>query len=96
MKKGRTVDGDAEKVAHFLNFATGQSKRSEVPKNEVVVGTTRLELVPTLEEIGGQRSGVGDDLTCVLLPLGLGSLKECRRDARNCLRKRYITTRWHE
>lgn len=64
-KKKRTVDGDVKKVTHFFNFATGQSKRPEVPKNEVVVGTAGLKFVTTLSEVGGQRFGVGDDLTCV-------------------------------
>lgn len=90
-KKARTIDGDAKKVTHFLNLATGQSKRSEVPKNEVVVGTAGLELVPTLDEVAGESSGVGDDLTCVLLPLGLGNLEECCRDGSDRLQGTYIT-----
>lgn len=86
-KKERTVDGNAKKVTHFLDFATGQSKRSEVPKNEVVVGTIGLELVPTLNEVASKRSGVGNDLTCVLLPLGLGNLMECCRDGSDRLQE---------
>lgn len=70
----RTVDGNTKKVTHFLDLAPSQSKRSQVPENEVVISTTGLELIPTLDEIAGQRSGIGDNLACVLLPLGLGNL----------------------
>lgn len=91
--KERTVDSDAKKVTHFLNLATGQSKRPKIPKYKMVVGTTGLELVITLDEVGGQGSCIGDDLTCVLFPLGLGNLEECRRDGGNCLEGRCITIR---
>lgn len=51
----------------------------------MAVGTASLELVSTLDETTRQRFGVGDDLTCVLLPLGLGSLEERRCDGSNGL-----------
>lgn len=54
----------------------------------MVVGATGLELVPTLSEVVGQRSRVGNDLTCVLLPLGLGNLEQCCRDGGNRLQKK--------
>lgn len=75
-----TVNGNAKKVTHFLDLATGQSKGPKVPENEVVIGTTGLELVTMPSEVVGQRSRVGDDLTCVLLPFGLGNLEEGCRD----------------
>lgn len=93
-EKEPTVDGNAKKVTHFLDLATGQPKRSEVPKNEVVVSTTGLELVPTIDKAAGQCSGIGDDLTCILLELGLRNLEECGRNGSNGLPEGYITSKY--
>jgi hypothetical protein len=74
-EKERTVNRDAKKVAYLLYFAACQPKGSEVPKNEVVAGTTCLGLVTMLQKAGGQSFRVGNDLTRVLLEFRLGGLK---------------------
>ena len=83
--KKRTVDGDTQKVTDLLNLATSQSKRSEVPQNKVVIGTTSLQLVTTLGKAVAQRPRVGNDLACVLLKLGLANLEERCRHRSDCL-----------
>jgi hypothetical protein len=49
---GRTVDCDAQQVAHLLNFAASQAKRTEVPQNKVVISTSSLEFVAVLDKDG--------------------------------------------
>ena len=40
-----TVNGNAHEVANFLNLASGQANRSEIPENQVVVTSASLESV---------------------------------------------------
>ena len=79
----RTVNGDADEVADFLDFGPSQLERTKVPEHEVTVGSTCLELVPILDELFGKRPGVFDHLLCICLPGRLGCLQQRGRDARN-------------
>ena len=64
----RTVDGDAHEVADLLDLATSKADGSQVPENEVVVGSTSLELVPMGNKGVGESPRVSDDLLSVGLP----------------------------
>lgn len=64
---GRTVDGDLHQVAHFFDFAACQAEWTEIPEDEMVVGTRGLEAVVFCDELGAEDAGVGDDLLGVLL-----------------------------
>ena len=79
----RTVDGDADEVAELLELAAGQAQRTEIPENQVVIGTLGLQLVATGNELLAESLRVGDDLLRVRLPCWLRRLKESSSDAGN-------------
>lgn len=80
-----TVDGNTHQVTNFLDFAAGQTKRPEIPKNKMVVGSTGLKLIPIGNEGLSKSPGVGNDLFSVRLPLGSRDLMECGSDGGNSL-----------
>ena len=71
-----TVDGDADDVAELLELAAGQTKRTEVPEDKVVVRARSLELVALGDELLAEGLRVGDDLLGVRLPRRLSRLQE--------------------
>lgn len=75
---GVLVNGDVSEIADLLNLGSSETQRPEVPKDEVVVGATGLELVvrSVLEDRRGKGLGVLDDLGSVGLELWRGSLLE--------------------
>jgi hypothetical protein len=72
---GRTVDGDAEEVAHLLDFGPCQLERPQVPQHEVVVRPAGLQLVPVLDELVCERLRVLDHLLRVRFPGRLARLQ---------------------
>ena len=87
-RDGVLVDGDVALVTDLLDLGSGQAQGSQVPKNQVVVGTVGLELVLVTGQDLGDGSGVGNDLLCVSLEGRVGSLLEGNGDTGNGLRKR--------
>jgi hypothetical protein len=73
---GVLVEGNVSGVTDLLNLGSGETKRSEIPEDQVVLGTVGLELVAVLEEDLGHGVGVGSDLLGVGLERGVGSLLE--------------------
>jgi hypothetical protein len=75
---GVLVDGDVGEVADLFDLGSGQTKRPEVPEDQVVVGSARLELVvrTVLHDGRGEGLGVLDDGGGVLLELRRGGLLE--------------------
>ena len=59
---GILVEGDVSEIADLLNLGSGQSERSEIPEDEMVVGSGSLKLVVVREEDLGDSFGVGEDL----------------------------------
>ena len=88
MRRGRTVDGDADEVAQLLELAARQAERTQVPEHEVVVGALCLQLVAVPDELIAECLRVGDDLLRVRLPCRGGCLLERGCDASNGLNKR--------
>lgn len=43
-----TVDSDAHQIAYFFDLATGQANWSQVPQDQVVVGSASLKFVAVL------------------------------------------------
>lgn len=82
---GVLVDGDVAFITNLFNLGTGQSQRSQVPEDQVVVGTVSLELVFVAGQDLGNGSSVGNDLLSVCLEGGVGSLLECNGDTGNGL-----------
>lgn len=68
------------KIANLLNLAASQLEGTEIPQDEVVIGTAGLESVLVLDELRGQCLGIGNDLLGVGLEFGLGSEVEGCRD----------------
>ena len=83
--KERTVDGNAQKVTDLLNLGASQTKRTEIPKDKVVVCAAGLQLVSILDELIRQSARVFDDLLRVGLPRRLGRLEKSSRNASNSL-----------
>ena len=54
-------------VADLLDLGTSEAKRTEIPEDNVVVGSLGLELVIVLHEGGGELARVGNDSGSVLL-----------------------------
>lgn len=77
---GVLVNGDVSFVTDLFNLGTGQAQGSQVPENQVVVGTVGLELVVVADQDLGDGPGVGDDLLGVSLEGGVGSLLQCDGD----------------
>jgi len=75
-------------ITDLLDLGSSESERSEIPKNEMVVGSTGLELVVrTVGEDGSsESSSVGDDLSSVSLELGGSNLLEGDGDGGDGLR----------
>jgi hypothetical protein len=67
-------------VTDLLNLGTGQTERSEIPKNKVVLCSVGLESVTVLEEDLGHGGSVGSDLLGVGLESGVSSLLEGNGD----------------
>jgi len=63
----RTVDRDAQQIAHLLDFAASQAERTEIPENKVVISTTGLEFVAVLDKRGTECLGIGDNLLGIRL-----------------------------
>ena len=80
-----TVNGNAHKVANFLDLATGQANGSEIPENQVVVTSTSLEAVAMGNEGGRESAGVRNNLLGIRLKLGLRNLEESSGDGSDCL-----------
>ena len=57
-----TVNGNAHKVANFLNLASGQANGSEIPKNQVVVTSASLKSIAMGNEGHLESAGVGNNL----------------------------------
>jgi len=85
---GVLVDGDVALVTDLLDLGSGQTQGSQVPENQVVVGTVSLELVLVAGQDLGDGSSVGNDLLGVNLEGGVGSLLEGNGDTGNGLVKR--------
>lgn len=73
---GVLVEGDVSGVTDLLDLGSGKAKRSEIPEDQVVLGTVGLELVAVLKEDLGHGVGVGSDLLGVGFERGVGSLLE--------------------
>lgn len=71
---GVLVDGDVGLVTDLLDLGTGQAQGSEIPKDQVVVGTVSLKLVLVADKDLGDGLGVGDDLLGVSLEGRVGGL----------------------
>ena len=80
-----TVNGNAHKVANFLNFASGQANRSEIPENQVVVTSASLESVAMRNEGRREGAGIRNDLLGIRLKLGLRNLEESSGDGGDSL-----------
>ena len=63
-------------ITDLLDLAASQLERAQIPEVQVVVRAVGLELVVVLDELGRDRSRVGDDLRGVLFELGLSGLLE--------------------
>lgn len=61
---------------NLLDLGTGETEGTEVPEDEVVLGTRSAELVIVLHELGGDGLRVLDDLSGVLLERRRGGLLE--------------------
>lgn len=85
---GVLVDGDVGLVTDLLDLGTSQTQRSQIPKDQMVVGTISLELVVVTEKNLGDGSGVGNDLLGVSLEGGVGGLLQRDGDTGNGLDKR--------
>ena len=72
-------------VTDLLDLGSGQTQRTQVPEDQVVVGTISLELVFVAGQDLGDGSSVGNDLLSVCLEGGVGSLLECNGDTGNGL-----------
>lgn len=81
----RTVDGNAHKVANFLNLASGQADGSEIPEDQVVVASASLESISMGNESRSQSAGVGNNLFGIRLKLGLRNLEESSGDGGDSL-----------
>jgi hypothetical protein len=86
-RDGVLVDGDVALVADLLDLGSGQAEGSEVPEDQVVVGTVSLELVVMAREDLGDGSGVGDDLLGVRLESGVSGLLQGDGDTGDGLRQ---------
>jgi hypothetical protein len=82
---GVLVEGDVSGVTDLLDLGTGQTKRAEIPEDQVVLCTVGLQLVTVLEEDLGHGIGVGADLLGVGLEGRVGSLLEGDGDTGNGL-----------
>ena len=80
-----TVDGNAHKVANFLNLASGQANGSEIPENQVVVTSASLESVAMGNEGRRESAGVRNNLLSIRLKLGLRNLEESSSDGGDSL-----------
>lgn len=93
MKIEHTVDGDANKVADFFDLATGEMERTEIPKNEMVVGPVSLKLVVVLDKFFCQNASIGNDLLRVQFERRVSSLLQSCSNGRNSLGNiRYSST----
>ena len=72
-------------VTDLLDLGTDETDGSEVPKDQVVLGTVGLESITVGEEDLGHGSGVGSDLFGVSLEGWVGSLLERDGDTGNGL-----------
>jgi hypothetical protein len=77
-------------LAHLLDLGTGETKRSEIPEDKVVLGTGSAKLVVVLHELGGDSLGVLDDLGSIFLEGGGSSLLESDGDTSNSLESKKI------
>ena len=73
-------------ITDLFDLGSGQTKRSEIPEDEVVLCSIGLELVAVLEEDLGHGDGVGSDLLGVGLERWVGSLLKRNGDTGNGLR----------
>lgn len=72
-------------VTDLLDLGSGKTDGSEVPEDQVVLGTVGLESVAVGEEDLGHGGGVGSDLLGVGLEGGVGGLLEGNGDTSNGL-----------
>jgi hypothetical protein len=73
---GVLVQGDVGGITDLFDLGSSQTKRSEIPEDEVVLCSIGLELVTVLEEDLSHGDGVGSDLLGVGLERWVGSLLE--------------------
>lgn len=75
-------------ITDLFDLGSSESERSEIPKDEMVVGSTGLELVVRTvgKEGSSESSSVGDDLGSVGLELGGSDLLEGNGDGGDGLR----------
>lgn len=73
---GVLVQGDVSGVTDLLDLGSGQTDRSEIPEDQVVLSSVGLELVAVLEENLGHGIGIGSDLLGVGLERWVGGLLE--------------------
>lgn len=88
----RTVNGDTDEITKLFELATSQTEGSEIPEDKVVIGTRRLELVPTRDELRTKGPCVSNDLLGVCFPCWLASLEEGSSDTGNGLREKVTST----
>lgn len=79
------VQSDVAQVTDLLELAAGQTQRSEIPEDKVVVRTVGLELVVVLSEGVGDGARVFNHLGGVGLEGWVCSLLECDGDTGNGL-----------
>lgn len=68
----RTVDGDTDDITDLFNLAASQTNRSQVPEDEMVIGSLGLKSVVVLAKLVGKYPRILDNLLRVLLEGGLG------------------------
>lgn len=73
---GILVQGNVAQVGQALELGASQGQRSQVPKDQVVLGTIGLELVAEFMEFLASGLRVGNDLAGVLLEGWVGGLLE--------------------
>lgn len=73
---GVLVQGDVGGITDLLDLGSGQTDRSEIPEDQVVLSSIGLELVAVLEEDLGHGICVGSDLLGVGLKRWVGGLLE--------------------
>lgn len=72
-------------VTDLLDLRTGDTDWSEIPEDQVVLGTVGLESVTVTVEDLGHGSSVGSDLLGVSLPSWVSGLLESNSDTSNGL-----------
>jgi hypothetical protein len=82
----RTIDSDPEEIADLFDLAPGQTYRTKVPKNKVVVGSLGLKLVSVTDKFCRQCASIRNDLLGVLFERGLSRLLQGNCNSRDCLR----------